>query len=813
MAGKKEIDELLKQIEDKYDALGRKNPFSAKNFNTGKAEEIIAILTAGLRDITKEYDKFNESINDSLSGFRAAMNELKKGPDAIKETSKAYRGLTDIARDLINFKKGDIDLSGQEIKGLQKQASLHKQRIADSLRLNQLRAQGLDSELKGILNGKKFNQTAGEERKRYQEILATKKDIETQNKILLNQEKESKELIGDIDGELNNAAKGTKAFEGKFKALSALFGKGEIGQAITKRLAGSNSYKGSAFAPPGGAGGAGAPPTGGGEDDGSVMDSAMKGAEAGAAAGPPGMIIGAIIGAFEEIINEIKKAFKELDKAVGDMAGEFGISYQEAARLSNEMNTQANLSMATSVSTKKIQEANMAINKVLGTNAMLSAEMAVDYAQITHQAKYSAESMDEFARVNLATKGDMSENLALMQGQAVALNAQNGTVINEKKLFEDLMKTSKTLLLTYANMPKEFMKAGYEAAKLGTSLDKLEKAGESLLQFEDSISAELEAQLLTGEQLNLEGARLAYLNNDMVGFARELAAQNITAAKFQGMNRLQQDAIAKSMGMQKDEMAEMLMNQEALKNVGAGSTEEAKKKYDELVKQYGVEGAIKRLGDEKLAQQFQSQSSQERWNDATEKYKEILVSVMETLMPIVSAFSSVLKIVGPIVGFVAQLLKLLLNIVNLANPFSWIMSGIQSLTGSDFKDTMAGQSVESIKGTFKSSNTSKPTPGLATGGTVVGAGAVMVGENGPEIRTEKPGATITPLNKVNAASESGTNNKQLVDTFNAKFDSVVAAIKSINLSVDLDGDKIGQNRSVTNAVNTTNNVMYNTNMA
>jgi hypothetical protein len=265
--------------------------------------------------------------------------------------------------------------------------------------------------------------------------------------------------------------------------------------------------------------------------------------------------------------------------------------------------------------------------------------------------------------------------------------------------------------------------------------------------------------------------------------------------------------------MQKDEMAEMLMNQEALKNVGAKNTEEAKKKYDELVKQYGVEGAIKRLGDEKLAQQFQSQSAQERWNDATEKFKELLVSVMESLMPIVDAFAGILKVVGPIVGFVGQLLKLLLNIVALADPLHWIVSGVQSLMGTDFKDTVSGQNVESIKGTFKSSNTSKPTPGLATGGTVVGAGAIMVGENGPEIRTERPGATITPLNKVNAASESGANNKQLIDSFNAKLDSVVAAIKSMNVSVELDGERIGQNRTVTNAVNTTNNVMYNTNMA
>jgi hypothetical protein len=52
----------------------------------------------------------------------------------------------------------------------------------------------------------------------------------------------------------------------------------------------------------------------------------------------------------------------------------------------------------------------------------------------------------------------------------------------------------------------------------------------------------------------------------------------------------------------------------------------------------------------------------------------------------------------------------------------------------------------------KSQAASSTTPGLAVGGTVTKAGSIMVGENGPEILSSQPGATVTPLTKANAAT-------------------------------------------------------------
>jgi hypothetical protein len=72
----------------------------------------------------------------------------------------------------------------------------------------------------------------------------------------------------------------------------------------------------------------------------------------------------------------------------------------------------------------------------------------------------------------------------------------------------------------------------------------------------------------------------------------------------------------------------------------------AKEKYDNAVKQYGVEKANKMLGDETLAQQMQSASTQEKFNASIEKLKDIFVTLIDPLMPVLNIFADILSIVG-----------------------------------------------------------------------------------------------------------------------------------------------------------------------
>ena len=100
--------------------------------------------------------------------------------------------------------------------------------------------------------------------------------------------------------------------------------------------------------------------------------------------------------------------------------------------------------------------------------------------------------------------------------------------------------------------------AAAEAQRLGLNLAQAESIADTLLQFESSIAAELEAELLTGKQINLEGARQAALNNDIATLTKEIGDNQEILSAFSSGNRIQQDAIAKSLGMSKDEVAKMI---------------------------------------------------------------------------------------------------------------------------------------------------------------------------------------------------------------------------------------------------------------
>ena len=107
------------------------------------------------------------------------------------------------------------------------------------------------------------------------------------------------------------------------------------------------------------------------------------------------------------------------------------------------------------------------------------------------------------------------------------------------------------------------------------------------------------------------------------------------------MNRIQQESIAKSMGMSRDEMSEMLIEQQALQSLGKQNMDQVKEEY-ELARKQGKEAEfLAKLGNDELGQQLKSQSVQERIAAAQEKF----VSAFEKLSPILES------ILTPIASF------------------------------------------------------------------------------------------------------------------------------------------------------------------
>ena len=108
-----------------------------------------------------------------------------------------------------------------------------------------------------------------------------------------------------------------------------------------------------------------------------------------------------------------------------------------------------------------------------------------------------------------------------------------------------------------------------------------------------------------------------------------------------------------------------------------GRIEDAKEKYDNLVKQVGVEEAKKRLGNEALANQMQQQSVQERFTQTIEKLKEVFVSLLSPLMPVFDVLADIMGVVGPIAGILGQAVKFAIELGKYLLPIYGIFKGIQ----------------------------------------------------------------------------------------------------------------------------------------
>ena len=210
------------------------------------------------------------------------------------------------------------------------------------------------------------------------------------------------------------------------------------------------------------------------------------------------------------------------------------------------------------------------------------------------------------------------------------------------------------------------------------------------MDIETSIANEFQAELLTGRQLNLERARAAALNNDIATVAEEITKQNISAAEFGNLNRIAQDALANSLGLQREELAEALLLQEAQEKTRA-----------ELVA----------LGREDLIELRDRTSAQERLSAATGRIQDLLVNIGTILLPIaesIAAFAeSTNRLIAPLAGEIIE---------GTATARGVVRGGFQSAVGEDV--------VSEIRNTNKllSANANKNTI-IRMNGTAVGEAA------------------------------------------------------------------------------------------
>jgi len=587
-----------------------------------QARETAEIVEDALRDISSKIkDIFEQSLSSTDTFSKTLKKDITQSLNTLAKTSTLIEG------NLSKLKQGN--LSRLEIE---KQIEQRKIKIAAIE--SQINIAAKDK----VKLGEKLNTQLNESKEIEEELLKT----------LLSQADEADK----INQKLGNTGKILKGFT-KIPILGQLIDSEKVLKRVQKEAASENSSKTSVFK-------AGLKETGK-----TIKESLLD----------PTVLMGGTFTALVKVAQFFVEAMFAADKQVTDIAKNFNISKDSARgtrdafiEIADSAGNFAKIQEGNLLLQKEIVDANIQINNLLGTSVDLSktrnqegAAFVTQFANATKFLALSDEEQKGLLDTTAATGKEIDDINTTVLGTTKLRKLESGVLINERKILKDVLTLNNANKLTIKGGAEGLANAAFAAAKLGSNLKTVEGISKSLLQFEDSITSEIEAELLLGKEFNFEVARTAALFGDLETVAKEVTNQIGSAAEFSRMNVIQQDALAKTFGLQREELADILVQQEnlnktrsayislgeetikqlknsgeieagVLKRIEAGTA--TSKDYFKVLKDNEDiliskgQSLIQILGDESLAS-LQAQDAQSKFNDSLEKAKEIFSTFVD----------------------------------------------------------------------------------------------------------------------------------------------------------------------------------------
>lgn len=264
--------------------------------------------------------------------------------------------------------------------------------------------------------------------------------------------------------------------------------------------------------------------------------------------------------------------------------------------------------------------------------------------------------MEKSFGVSAANQAKVNEQFQRMAGvSAETAQSMIQTTVQAAKLagvapaqvMADIADNSEAAYKFFNGSPKALAAAAIEAAKLGTSIKQASDVSGKLLDFEKSISSELNASAMLGTNLNFNEARRLAASKDIVGAQKAVVKEVSKLGDLTKLSVFEQEALAEAAGMPIEDLIKQQQIQERL----GDATEDQLAAANKLLAS-GME--MKDITDEQLAQEAQRISQQNEMQSQNDKLKN-------SLSALGTGFADVFM---PVINFVMPLINDLIDMVS-----------------------------------------------------------------------------------------------------------------------------------------------------
>jgi len=304
----------------------------------------------------------------------------------------------------------------------------------------------------------------------------------------------------------------------------------------------------------------------------------------------------------------------QVSNSVRDIGRNLALSKNEAKDFRNEVALTSAGSEDILVTTQGLIEANQTLNEIRGTGVKFTKEQLLDTNRLLKAEVLTVAAAGELSKIASVTGQGIREAYLNQIDGVLAAEQESGVRLDIKGTLEATNKISGQIRAQLGANPALIAESVAQAKALGMELEEVASAGKALLDFESSISNELEAELLIGKQLNLERARAAALTGDFETLTREINANVGDFYEFSKLNVLQQDALAKSVGMSTDQLSEQLLKKADLNKLAQEARAD---------------------GRDDIAANLEQLSAQDKFNASVTKLKGVFTDIASILTPII----------------------------------------------------------------------------------------------------------------------------------------------------------------------------------
>lgn len=364
-------------------------------------------------------------------------------------------------------------------------------------------------------------------------------------------------------------------------------------------------------------------------------------------------IIGSIKNKWTEIKNEspvlafifgrIWAAFTGIEDAAFEVRKSLGLIGEQGEKFKTLITDTYVRFANLGVTAENVGKAITGISNVLGSSVLASSKMVETFSLLDTSLGIASETSAKVLKMFAGISKSSVESQISMAGFTQSLSEAAGVPF--PKVMDDLANLAENVRLTFRGTTSELVKSTVEARRMGMTINDIANVAEKLLNFQESINAEIEASVMMGKNISFNDARVLAYRGEIAAATKSVLDTVKKTVDLNNVDYFTLKSIAEATGLNVSQLQDGLQLRKDVQAVTRLGTDEARKQYalyESLNK--ASESATKSAGEDAL-ERLKSTNNLALQKQLQTEFNGLIIQLGQDLLPVFRYF----------VGFVRKL--------------------------------------------------------------------------------------------------------------------------------------------------------------